>query len=200
MPDEAIALPAQPAPKQTPVILDTLAISSMIPQMTPDYTMHKLLMYETILFTNAKRVLETGTDVGDSARIFATALRRTGGILFTIDSKTNLNCAWGQEYPNIMFMQGDSLQVKWENELDVFYADSGHTKEHLLAELRKFGPWVRKGGVILCHDTCHSEFSGQITEAIRTFCRDNSLRWSEDPNPHGMAIIEMTRDLAAQRK
>ena len=197
MPDAPVLTP--PPPQEQPVAIDTLTAVSLIPQTAPDYTFHKRLMYEAILVTQAKRVLETGTDQGDSARIFATALRRTGGVLFTVDKKTDLNYNWLQEYPNIMAIRGDSLQIPWKEIVDVLYLDSGHTKEQLLGELRRFGPWVRQGGIILCHDTCHNEFGAGITDAIRTWCRDQGLRWSEDPNPYGMAIIEVIRDLASIR-
>ena len=195
MPDAPVA---PPAPQQQ--VIDPMVSVSLIPQTTPDYTFHKLLMFETVLVTQAKRVLETGTDVGDSARIFSTALRRTGGMLITVDKKTDLNYGWLQEYPNVMAVKGDSLSMQWKDVLDVLFLDSDHHKDHLMNELRKFGPWVRQGGVILVHDTCHSEFGNGITQAIRGWTQEVGLRWSEDPNPYGMAIIEMIRDLTPLRQ
>ena len=116
---------------------EALAAVNLVPQKTPDYTFHKLILYEAVLLTQAKRVLETGTDVGDSARIFATALRRTNGVLFTIDRKTDLDLSWMVEYPNVMAIRGDSLQIPddspWKDGLDVLYIDSEHTKEQVLA-------------------------------------------------------------------
>jgi len=181
------------------IVVDPLAVVSLIPLASPDFVPHRLLMFEAVLATQAKRVLETGTDVGDSARIFATALRRTGGVLFTVDRKTDLNLSWVQDYSNVMPIQGDSLKVTWNQTLDVLFLDSDHTKEHLLGELRKLGPWVRQGGLILVHDTVHSEFGPALTDAVRVWCREVGFRWSEDPLPHGMAIIEVIRDLTPLR-
>ena len=38
-------------------------------------------------------------------------------------------------------------------ELDILFIDSSHLYDHTLAELRKYVPRVRPGGLVLCHDT-----------------------------------------------
>ena len=194
---EVAPVPLGPA---TPVIVDPISIVNLVPQVSPVLAPHKLLMFECVLATKAQRVLETGTDVGDSGRIFATALRRTGGALYTVDKRTDLNYSWLQEYPNVTALRGDCLQLQWKDPIDVLHLDAGTTKEHVVGELRRFGPWVKQGGYILVHNTVHPQHGGAVTEGLRAWCREVGLRWSEDPVPFGMGIVEVYRDLSAARE
>lgn len=170
-----------------------------IPQKTPDYIFHKQMMFESILWVNAQRALETGTDLGDSARIFATALRKTGGSLITMDIKAPEDAGWLKEYPNVQVAIGDTTAVPWTTEIDFLFLDDHvkgmDTHKHIVMELEKFGRWVRKGGLILIHDTMHLDFGAGLVKGIREFCAKYGLRWMEDPQQHGMAVIEVIRDL-----
>ena len=185
----------QPQVQQPPSLTDVL---NGIPQITNDYLYHKRAMFEVILHTKAQRVLEAGTDVGDSARIFAHALRMTGGALITVDKRT-VDQGWAKEYPNVKFVVGDSLGVATSQPLDVLYLDDHNddtdTKTHVGKELDLLGVWVRKGGFIIIDDTCHDKFGPGVTASIRTWCAKHGLPWYEDPRGHGMAFIEVLSDL-----
>mgnify|MGYP001599379898 FL=1 len=169
-----------------------------VPQITQVYAAQKLMMYVAVIYYQVKKAMETGTDVGDSARIFATALRKTGGQILSIDIK-DVDRAWAKDYPNVGFVKGDTAQLEFKTEIELLFLDD-HTegmdiKAHVLMELKKFGVWVKKGGVILIHDTLHDKFGVHITQAIREWTKEVGLRWMEDTQQHGMALIEVSRDL-----
>ena len=166
---------------------------STIPQTTQDYTQHKLFLYTAVLHCQAKKAVEVGTDVGDSGRIIATALRKTGGVLMSIDIK-DVDKGWAKDYPNIQFGIGASRHFQIKQPIDFLYLDGDHTYETISVELKNLGTWVRKGGYIVLHDTMHTEFGPNITRAIREWCILTGLRWMEDPQQHGMALIEVTRE------
>ena len=48
-----------------------------IPQTTQDFASIKYLMYQLVLEGKYQKVLEIGTNVGDSTRIFSAALQAT---------------------------------------------------------------------------------------------------------------------------
>jgi cephalosporin hydroxylase len=54
------------------------------------------------------------------------------------------------------FKQSNSLDVDWKTEIDHLFIDSSHKYSETLAELKKFEPYLRNGGVITLHDivTC----------------------------------------------
>ncbi len=168
-----------------------------IPQVTKDFDLYKELLYGLVVVNKYTKVLETGTDVGDSARIFSTALQATGGKLMTIDIKPPVN-NWLEGWPikNISYFQQDSKLVRINEEIDLLFLDA-HNPEmdvanHVASELQLFGGWVRVGGKIVVDDVWHDVFGPPIRKAVEGFCRQHLLTWTYYPHDHGLCIIEMT--------
>lgn len=171
-----------------------------IPQTTQDFLVFKELLYQLVVENKYQRVLETGTDVGDSTRIFSTALQHTSGSLVTIDLKPPVG-NWHESWPvkNIQFVQGDSRQLRLNQPIDLLFLDD-HTGEtdaytHVKAELETLGVWVRKGGKIVVDDSWHQQLGEGTWKAVREFCRAQQLAYTDYPQGHGIMIIEVTHEL-----
>ena len=50
------------------------------------------------------------------------------------------------------FIQSDDLKNDWKKPIDHLFIDTSHTYEQTLAELEKFTPFVKPGGIITLHD------------------------------------------------
>lgn len=166
-----------------------------INQVTEDYKYHRELMFQLVLDLKCKKLIELGTDVGDSMRIFSAALNVTGGTMWSVDIN---ECP--QQWPipaNVNLIKSNTLDLNINEPIDLLYIDDNHTHDHVLAELERFGKWVRKDGKILLHDIVHTQFGSQITMAIIEWCYRNQLPWTSLPEGHGMAVIHVTKDLQA---
>lgn len=107
------------------------------------------LMMSSVIELNAKVILETGTNKGDSARIWSMALSWTGGQLWTVDIDLPM---FDLHLPNAYAIRCDSLALQWDKPIDILHLDSNHVYPHPKLELMKFAPFVRKGGRIFIHD------------------------------------------------
>ena len=163
-----------------------------IPQITQDFAQLKQLLYDTVLELKAQAVLEIGTDVGDSTRIFATALRETGGHLWTVDLVApKWPEGWLTPYPNVTLLTCDSLLLPWEVTVDLLFLDGNHDKDHVAQELEKFGKWVRSHGQILVHDTIHNEFGEGIRSVAVEYARQHGYGWMNHQIQHGLGVIDV---------
>ena len=156
------------------------------------------LMLNTVVALNAQQILEFGTDVGDSGRIFTEGLKQTGGELTTVDIR-ECSQTWAEGHPRVHFVVQDSRLFSWSQPIDLLFLDD-HFEEmdiyaHLIYELERFGVWVRPGGYILIHDTSHTVYGPGIIRAIRTWCLQRKLRWTEDVQGQGLGMIQVSRAL-----
>ena len=181
-------------------------LSLLVPETT-DITDHIADLWQCVVRQDAQVVVETGTARGDSARIWAAALTLTGGKLWSID-KDSLIGAWGdtfkRQYPQHTFLTGDSATIPWDLPIDILFLDSDHHYDHVLAELRHFAPWMRKGSTIFVHDSDHEagdapglyfSLGGNVVEAVQRFTRPHRLRWIHHPGQWGMIEIPITKAL-----
>ena len=162
-------------------------------QVTDDYAALTINMLEITVQANAQVILETGTNVGDSARIWLAGLEKTGGELWTVDIQ-DWGDAWGTDIPNLHFLKGSSIDISWDKEIDILYLDSDHTYGHVMKELYKFGPYVKKGGFIVLNDTLHHGYGWEITSAIRHWMLTAGLAiWAENVRGYGLAMIRVEK-------
>ena len=164
-------------------------------QLTPDYAPLIGNMLEMVLNTKAQVILETGTNIGDSSRIWLEGLSKTGGELWTIDVKEYDN-SWADGIKNIHFIRGSSTEIPWDKPIDILYLDSDHSYGHVTRELVKFGPYVKEGGAIVMNDTCHHECGWEVTQALRHFMLAAGLcHWTENVRGYGLAIVQVTKQI-----
>ncbi len=99
---------------------------------------------------NAKRIVEIGVCDGFSTRNFVEVCKKTDGELISIDIE---NCSRVTDWDKWLFIQADSTRVQLFKTIDVLFIDSSHEYKETVTELRNFAPLVRKGGLVLMHDT-----------------------------------------------
>ena len=146
------------------------------------------------------RILEVGVRSGRSTSAFLAACARVGGHLWSIDMNIPAVPDWWHECGYWTVTQARSLDVDprlaWG--VDEFHAvllDGDHSKEGVLAELRKFTPFVVAGGVMMVHDTNLDDpvLAGQVPgvrQALDLFCAETGRVWHERGGQFGLGVIE----------
>lgn len=157
-----------------------------------DIYMHLPRLVELVEQTNAAHVIELGVRAGNSTVAFLYGLERTGGTLTSVDVS---------EAPDIgtwahwRFIHGDDLDdrvLEQLDEADILFIDTTHTYDQTLAELCAYHRLVRKGGLIVLHDTeLRIGQSKPVTEAIRTFCAAREVTWVNEPINNGLGVIQL---------
>lgn len=125
-----------------------------------DINEYLLSLYNIPVQMNAQTILEIGSGVSTFALV--AAANKTGGHITSIDiagAETLNRTPNGEDIlkgePNFTMVQGSSLEVPWDKEIDFFFLDSEHTYQLTKDEMHRWFPLVRKGGVIMMHDTAH---------------------------------------------
>ena len=170
---------------------------AQVPQQTPDFQDLRHLLAEAVRSVVAKQVLEIGTDVGDTARIFSALLQETGGQLYTVDvtpPKNNWPATWPLK--NLTFIQADARTLAWSQLVDLLFLDALPSYEGTLQLLQALGPYVRPGGKILVHNTLHQEHGAQVLRALHEWTVLTKLPWTHYPFQRGLGIIDLTYQLA----
>jgi predicted O-methyltransferase YrrM len=104
----------------------------------------------------SKTTVELGAREGESTIPLLFAAKETGGQVFSFDlddcqdakrvvSEFGLSSHW-------QFTRADDLAVDRDEPIDHLFVDTNHTYEQTIAELKKFEPFVREGGIITMHD------------------------------------------------
>lgn len=138
-----------------------------------------LWMYQEIIFQNKPElIIETGTFAGGSARYFADLMHPWGGKVVTVDT-TAMGWAKKQDHPAIDFLVGSSLDPVTISKIRhlaraagsvMVVLDSLHTKDHVLQEMKIYGPLVTSGQYMVVEDTVTI---GEPVEAIEEFLETN---------------------------
>ena len=118
---------------------------------------HLVAMYTTTILVNPNIVVELGTGFGLATEMFSDVLEILGsGVVYTVDKyPDNPQVVKAKERfsnrNNIIFITGDSVEIgkNWNKKVDILYVDSDHRYEHVLNELRVWGP---KSKIIFIHD------------------------------------------------
>lgn len=133
-----------------------------------------LSLYNIPKQMKAKTIVEIGA--GRSTFALVAAAFETDGHVTSIDiggEGTLDRVQWGKETMKkesdgrfTMLMQS-SLDVEWDKPIDFLFLDSEHTFDLTKAEMEKWFPKVRKGGVIMMHDTAAE--GGQQVQCRQAF-------------------------------
>jgi len=167
------------------------------------------------------RILEIGVRSGNSTSAFlAAAARGLGrGHVWSVDvAEPAVPPEW-HTCGYWTFRQDRSLDVTpelagWPASFHVLFLDGDHSRAGVLAELRKFVPYVAAGGVVLCHDTklVNEQAPGtprEVAQALDWFCGEyhlaarrmpwmaawqlltpQPLSWTERGGWYGLGVIE----------
>ena len=140
---------------------------------------------------NLKNILELGTRTGESTISFLLAANKINGKVTSVDidpcyeakkriKELKLDSLWS-------FIQMDDLKLNWNEEVDHLFIDTSHTYQQTLLELKKFEPFVKKGGMITLHDTVSCP---PVFDAISEYVSNRKdLRFYKFFHNNGLAVI-----------
>ena len=147
-----------------------------------------LWMYRTIIDDlRPGLIIETGTRFGGSALWFADQLELLGhGAVVTVDID---DVPGKPTHPRITHLLGSSSDPAVADQVRALLPtdgspvlvvlDSDHTRDHVLAEMRLFGPMVTPGSIMIVEDTninghpVFAEFGPGPYEAVEAFLQEN---------------------------
>jgi predicted O-methyltransferase YrrM len=109
-------------------------------------------------------VLEIGVRYGVSTAAFILGVEANGGHLYSIDIK---DCSNLYNHPQWTFLQGNShdMDLSAVPFLDILFIDGDHSYSGTLADLIRFTPYVKRGGLIMCHDVAPIQDIPEYTES-----------------------------------
>lgn len=123
-----------------------------------DISEHLMTLYSLAIMSKAKTILEIGA--GQSTFALTAAANENEGEFYSIDLGPDAHLRLFPEGEGVLEKEpryhpiaGNSMDIEWDKPVDFFFLDSGHTYQLTLDELRKYTPFVKSGGWIICHDT-----------------------------------------------
>ena len=144
-------------------------------------------------------ILELGVRWGTSTSMFLAAAEQAGGHLWSVDLATTPELPlerWLASGYWTLTLGDDRLLPPPVDACDVLFIDTSHAYEHTLAELRKYVPLVKPGGVVYLHDTKLEapELVGPqppfpVARALDAFCAETGREWAELGAQYGLGKI-----------
>jgi predicted O-methyltransferase YrrM len=127
--------------------------------------------YWIVQFVKPKVVLETGTNLGYSTSMIASAMWNycRDGSITTIDLQNLFHLWENQPFASLIrYVQGNSLQVDIEETItfDLLVLDSDHSYDTLMGEVLRFEPKLKVGGFMLLHDSMYFDGVGLVVEQL----------------------------------
>lgn len=142
--------------------------------------------------TNAANVIELGVRKGVSTVAFLAALEETDGRLWSCDRNPHRVGPEIARHPRWSFVLGDDVDPAIARlapePCDVLFIDTSHTLEHTWQELALYGPKVRSGGAIVCHDTNDAG----VSLPLWIYYQQRGAEFHDYRSSHGLAIVRMT--------
>lgn len=163
---------------------------------------HMPVLFDTTKSYPKAKVLELGTRSGNSTAAFLAAAEWVDGHVWSIDINEPLVPEWwiASEVPWTYFVEHD-MDIGLDElpaTVDVLFIDTSHDYAHTLAELTRFVPLVKAGGVVLAHDTDLEgmpELGPQdpypVRRALDEFCRLTDREWMNLAGPYGLGVIPL---------
>lgn len=158
-----------------------------------DIWQHLPRLYEAAYSYDRVQVLELGTRGGESTRALLAGAELRGGHVWSVDIAQPRVPAGEWEATGLWsYTVADDLEVEIPDGYrpHVLFIDTSHEVVHTIAELRRFGPLVREGGVILCHDTEFGPPEFPVAEALNLYCFYTGVKWTNYPGCFGLGVIE----------
>ena len=168
-------------------------LKTMMPNITrdEDYVVQYVgiwkIIFDYVIQMNAKTVLEFGTRDGYSTRLFALALKETGGRIKTVD--VNLpKTPFTEDNVTVITEDIEKFEYYPSGQLDILYIDDWHNGHHLYYELNRFARMAR---VVMIHDICLDD---ELMGGLIKWCKHNMMFYTIYPmNGCGLAVIEIEK-------
>jgi cephalosporin hydroxylase len=146
-------------------------------------------------------VIELGVRDGVSTMAFLRGVSEVGGHVHSADTRHPQVPIWLADTGLWTFHVGDDLSVPILDALperaDIVFIDTSHYYDHTLAELRTYVPRVKRGGLVLCHDTeleVPPDWPGihyPVRNALDHFCAETGRTWVNIPGDSGLGVIRI---------
>ena len=189
-PDEWFRPREAPASAPHDWYLDRLAAWS-------DIQGHLEFLYDTACGYDQPVVIELGVRSGVSTSAFLAAAEKTGGQVWSCDTDpADVPAEW-HENPAWHFVQGGDLTPAVLDalpaECDVLFIDTSHDYDQTFAELHRYMPRLRHGGVALFHDTCTAEDGlvpdRGVAKALNAWCARRGWMWQNRTGSYGLGVV-----------
>jgi predicted O-methyltransferase YrrM len=169
-------------------------------QTGSDISAHLPRLFE-LASTPHVKVIELGVRRGDSTVAFLAAAEEQAGEVWSVDiSEPRVPAEW-RELPFWYVTVGDDLEVsdRLPDQVDIVFIDTSHTYEQTWNELRMYLRKVKKGGVIVLHDTelerpeasPASDPAFPVAQAVREFSEGLGLNVEWVAGCYGLGIISI---------
>ncbi len=145
---------------------------------------HLNTLYMLTIEFNLKNILELGTQFGNSTTALLYAAKEINGKVTTIDidpcihARKNIKELKLDHLCN--FIQSDDTKINWSETIDHLFIDSNHSYDHVTKQLKKYEPYVRKGGLITLHDIVMQEFDSEGNPIQKTSQRNSVMKAIDD--------------------
>ena len=141
------------------------------------------------LYESARgNILEIGVHCGISTTAFLSGLEVQGGHLYSVDVHPACRYVHYGHPQWTFFCPWAGDEVKPDVPLDVLFIDGSHEYKDVLNDLQTWGPQVRPGGLILCHDADSASFPG-VRTAIENYCQWKNLKHELRKGSNGLEVI-----------
>jgi len=153
------------------------------------------LLYSLVIGMGAQRVFEFGT--GESTEVLLSALRQTDGVLYSCSpSGKEPSYADARHWVHYPTLSEHALRaLPPEVCFDLVLHDGSHSAAVVEADLIGILPRVKRGGLILLHDTLHSYVGAQVRsglrEALLSDLLDGATTTITLPFAFGLTVIQV---------
>lgn len=141
------------------------------------------------------RIIELGVRAGNSTSAFLAGIEHGRGELWSVDiARPDVPAQW-HDLPSWHLLIADDLSDEaarfCPGEADVLFIDTSHYYKHTVAELDRYVPRVRPGGVALVHDTHNQRDWPDVPRALDDWCAAAGLGWYGHQAWPGLGVIEI---------
>tara|TARA_Y100000310_G_scaffold161855_2_gene161789 strand:- start:1665 stop:2189 length:525 start_codon:yes stop_codon:yes gene_type:complete len=146
------------------------------------------LLYSLALATNAQLIYEIGVNGARSTHAFLCAMQITGGQLWSCDvvdydhrvTDEKLRKHWG-----FFHTPAAEWRKSLSSQCDIVFIDGHHNYEFVSEDVENFWPFVKKGGLMVLHDTKYMERGpGEVFRELK----EQGVEIIDLPTQHGIAV------------
>ena len=162
---------------------------------------HLPILVQEVTKRPSCRVLELGVRTGVSTSAFIFAALQVNGVVESVDINPFEGPEWLKQISCWKFTRCSDLDYKPlydRKDYDVLFIDTSHYYNHTMSELLNFVPYVKSGGVVLCHDTLLEQVGTYdvkfpVAKALTDYCSriHTDWNWTNDARGFGMGILHI---------
>lgn len=163
------------------------------------FCLHYMTLYSIVLGMQAKSVFEFG--VGRTTPVILKALELTKGKLISNgldDRSIFISNEEFKQYKDVWrYWKGksDKMLSKLTYEVfDVVLHDGAHDKDTVERDLKTIFPRMKKGGIVLVHDTTHAQLGVGMMKAVNASLKGVDHKKFTLPYWDGLTLIQILKD------